>query len=136
MKRIRAIVLSFFMLLATSCSLLGGAHDAKAKEGWEMIQSRKGETYYESCEWYHVIDMGAVVGGVYENGTIFDNRVFYHAYNDTTGVGDYWEYNTKSGQLKETSWETVWFVERNASGQEPNIYSGVLGKAAEENAQN
>ena len=33
------------MLLATSCSLLGGAHDAKAKEGWEMIQSRKGETF-------------------------------------------------------------------------------------------
>ena len=32
MKRIRTIVLSFFMLLATSCSLLGGAHDAKAKE--------------------------------------------------------------------------------------------------------
>ena len=63
------------------------------------------------------------------------NTMFYYT-ESPINIGDYWEYNTKSGQLKETSWDTVWFVERNASGQEPNIYCGVLGKAAEENSQN
>lgn len=136
MKTIRRIALSFLLILATGCSLLGGGKDAKAKEGWEMLQSRKGETYYESCEWIHVIDMGSVVGGVYENGTIYDNRVFYYAYNDSTNVGDYWVYNTKSGQLNEVDWMEYHFVERQASGSEPYIYQGVLGKAAEENQQN
>ena len=132
MKTLRKIALSFFMVLATSCSLLGGAHDAKAKEGWELLQQRKGETYYESCEWYHVIDFGAVIGGFYDNGTIYDNRVFYYAYNDSTNVGDYWEYNTKSRQLTVIEREEYRFISRNGKGQEPNIYHGYLGKAAEE----
>ena len=134
MKTLRKIALAFFMVLATSCSLLGGAHDAKAKEGWKLIEQRKGETYYESCEWYHVIDFGAVIGGVYDNGTIYDNRVFYHAYNDSTNVSDYWEYNTKSGQLKEADYYAYFMIARNGKGQEPNIYYGVFGKEAE--AQN
>ena len=98
MKTLRKIALSFFMVLATSCSLLGGAHDAKAKEGWELLQQRKGETYYESCEWYHVIDFGAVI----------------------------------SGQLQEADYYAYFMISRNGKGQEPNIYHGYLGKAAEE----
>ena len=132
MKTLRKIALSFFMVLATSCSLLGEANDAKAKEGWELLQSRKGETYYESCEWYHVIDFGAVIGGVYDNGTKFDNHVFYCAYNDSTNVRDYWDYNTKTRQLNVADDYEYFMISRNGKGQEPNIYHGVLGKAAEE----
>ena len=73
MKRIRTIAISFLMLLATSCSLLGGAGDAKAKEGWKAIQGRKGETYYESCEWYFIQDISIAIGSVYKGNNVFDH---------------------------------------------------------------
>ena len=135
MKRIRTIAISFLMLLATSCSLLGGAGDAKAKEGWKAIQGRKGETYYESCEWYFIQDISIAIGSVYKGNNVFDGKVYYNAWNDETNVWDYWKYDTKSKNLTEADIGEWIFVERNGSVEGVGSH-GFLGKAAEENSQN
>jgi hypothetical protein len=131
MKKFIKVILAFLMIVVTGCSLLGGSNDAKAKEGWESIQGRKGETYYESCEYYHVYNISKVVGKIYENNNVFDGRVFYYAYNETTNVGDYYKYDTKTKRLDEIGWDEFYFVERN--GSDPEVaHHGYLGKDAEE----
>ena len=134
MKKIRNMVVAFLLLFATGCSLIGGgseAKDAKAKEGWEMIQTRKGEGYYDSCEYYHIYNLGAI-NPIYTNNNVYDGKIFYEAYYEDGWAADYYRYTIANKNLESISYED--FVgARQLARSEGVAYHGTLGEVQENN---
>lgn len=134
MKKIRKFFVALALVFATGCSLLGGSTEAKAKEGWEKIQATRGETYYESCEYYHIYNVAAAAGAIYENNNVFDGKIFYNAYHEENQIWDYYRYKIASKQLDVVTYAD-WTIARQLSRSEGVAYHGYLGKAALESAE-
>lgn len=135
MKKILTVLFALILVfLLTGCSIIGGGSAKPQEDGWEMIQKRKGEDYYEKCEWIHANDLKSL-GYAFEKNQ-FDGNVYYEALKTDGGEYvydyDYYKYNIKSKELISITYDdyTLAYMMTRGSG-EPVVYRGTLPESAE-----